>query len=55
MINMLDKIIINKRVNEIQYMMDHFDELPEKLQAKFEGIAVAVNDLYLCKTEKQPA
>lgn len=42
------KTIISKeaeRINRVQYMLDHWDELPERLSGRFEGIILAVADL----------
>lgn len=40
-----------KRLMQIGYIMDHWDELPEKLQGKFEGIMSTTED-FLNKNQK---
>lgn len=33
-----------KRLEQVEFVMDHWDELPERLQGHFEGILAVVND-----------
>lgn len=36
-----------KRMSQITYIMEHWDELPESLQGRFEGILSTAQD-FLC-------
>lgn len=36
-----------KRLDQINYIFEHWDELPDYLKGKFEGICITVYDLML--------
>lgn len=37
------------RLAQVEYIMEHWEELPERLQGKFEGICSTVADLVLAQ------
>lgn len=43
--NLVAPSINDERLAQIEYIMEHWDELPERLQGKFEGICSTVADL----------
>ena len=39
-----------KRIEQLQYIMEHWDELPETMQCRFEGQVQTARDFLMQKT-----